>query len=235
MKFILWLALITGLVIAPEPNAQSAETNHNFGRWEKEITAFEQSDTANPPPKHALLFTGSSTIRGWKTLAQDCPEHRVINRGFGGSQIVDATHFADRIIFPCAPSAIFLRAGGNDLWLGKSPAEVFGDFTNFVATIHAKLPATDIYFISLSPSLARWKQKDQEKTVNTMVEQFIGQQPHLKYIETYSISLGADDQPRPELFVSDKLHFNAAGYKLLAEVVRPHLPKTAAPSVGIPE
>jgi len=31
--------------------------------------------------------------------------------------------------------------------------------------------------------------------------------------------------PRAELFASDKLHFNAAGYKLLANRVRPLLPK----------
>jgi lysophospholipase L1-like esterase len=37
--------------------------------------------------------------------------------------------------------------------------------------------------------------------------------------------LGPDGQPRPELFVADKLHFNAAGYKLLAEKVRPFVPK----------
>jgi hypothetical protein len=42
-------------------------------------------------------------------------QHTVINRGFGGSQIVDATHFAPRIIFPYAPKAIYLRSGGNDL------------------------------------------------------------------------------------------------------------------------
>ncbi len=37
--------------------------------------------------------------------------------------------------------------------------------------------------------------------------------------------LGADGKPRPELFVADKLHFSDAGYKLLAERVRPYLPK----------
>ena len=35
--------------------------------------------------------------------------------------------------------------------------------------------------------------------------------------------LGADGQPRAELFVADKLHFNAEGYKLLAAQVRPYL------------
>jgi lysophospholipase L1-like esterase len=37
--------------------------------------------------------------------------------------------------------------------------------------------------------------------------------------------LGADGKPREDLFVEDKLHFNAEGNKLLAEKVRPYLPK----------
>ena len=47
----------------------------------------------------------------------------------------------------------------------------------------------------------------------------------MKYIETYDLPLGADGLPRPELFVTDQLHFNAAGYKLLTERVRPIFPE----------
>src|SRR5436190_3718497 len=80
------------------------ELSHDFPRWEKEIAAFEHMDATNRPPKGALLFIGSSTIRRWSTLAQDFPHHQVLTRGFGGSQIVDSTHFAARIIFPYEPS-----------------------------------------------------------------------------------------------------------------------------------
>jgi lysophospholipase L1-like esterase len=206
-------------------SAFCAETNHNFGKWEKEISAYEASDKTNPPPKGALLFIGSSTVRMWKTLPQDFPNAKVINRGFGGSQIVDSTHFAERVIFPYKPSKVFLRAGGNDLWAGKSAAEVFGDFKDFVAKVHKKLPKTEIVFISLSPSIARWKQADKEKALNTMVQGFVKQNPGLKYIETYPLPLGNDGQPRLELFLADKLHFNADGYKLLAETLRPFVEK----------
>src|SRR5439155_1326709 len=178
-----------------------AETNHDFGKWEKEISAYEASDKTNPPPKGALLFIGSSTVRMWKTLPQDFPKAKVINRGFGGSQIVDSTHFAERVIFPYKPSKVFLRAGGNDLWAGKSAEEVFGDFKEFVAKVHKKLPKTEIVFISLSPSIARWKQADKEKAVNTMVQDFVKKNRGLKYIETYPLPLGVDGQPRPELFL----------------------------------
>jgi lysophospholipase L1-like esterase len=219
------LSLAGFLIVAPARVATCAETAHNFEKWEKEISAYERMDVTNPPPKDALVFIGSSTILRWRTLAQDFPKHQVINRGFGGSEIVDSTHFAGRIIFPYQPRMVFLRAGGNDLWAGKSVEQVVADYKEFVARVHAKLPEADMVFISLSPSPARWTQRDKEKAVNTLIEEYTKQTPRLKYIEDYDMVLGADGKVRPELFVEDKLHFNAEGYKLLVERVRPYLPK----------
>jgi len=223
MKSLRRLAALFLIVCAARVNA--AETVHNFDKWEKDIARFEQLDRTNLPPKAALLFIGSSTIGRWKTLAQDFPEQRVINRGFGGSEIVDATHFADRIVFPCEPRMIFLRAGGNDIFAGKSPEQVFADFKDFVAKIHSRLPETEIVFISLSPSISRWQQAGKEKALNDMVEAYTHQGPRLKFIDTYNLPLGPDGKPRAELFVADQLHFNEEGYKLLVERVRPFLPK----------
>jgi lysophospholipase L1-like esterase len=212
--------LIAWLLLASWGAAWAAGTNHNFAKWEKDIAAFEQMDHTNPPPKGAVLFIGSSTIRLWSSLAQDFPQQRVLNRGFGGSEILDSTHFAERIVFPYAPRTIFLRAGVNDLFAGKSPEQVFADFKEFVATVHAKLPDTDIVYISINPTVARWAQVDKEKVLNTAVEQFARTAPHVKYLDATSVSLGPDGRPRPELFRPDKLHFNAAGYQVLAERVR---------------
>jgi lysophospholipase L1-like esterase len=203
----------------------AAETNHNFARWEKDIAAFERMDRTNPPPQGGLLFIGSSTIRFWTTLANDFPGQSVINRGFGGSEILDATHFADRIVFPYKPKLIFLRAGGNDLWAGKTPEQVFQDYKDFVKTVHSRLPESQIVFISLSPSIKRWTQAEKEKAVNGMVEELVRENRNLKYIDTWSVPLDKDGTPKPELFRDDQLHFNAAGYRLLVERVRPFVPK----------
>lgn len=233
MKSYALLSLASFFIVAPYRSACGAEpAEHNYAKWEKEIATFERSDAATPPPKGALLFIGSSTIRLWTTLKQDFPESQVINRGFGGSQIVDATYFAPRIIFPYAPKAIYLRSGGNDLWAGKSVEQVFADFKAFVATIHANLPDTDIIFISLSPSIARWKQAEETKALNARVADFIKGKARLRYLETYDIALGPDGQPRPELFAKDKLHFSAEGYKLLVDRVRPDLPKPSLSNNG---
>jgi len=216
---------LVALFIALPGMLVAAEKEHNFSKWEKEISSYEQSDRTNPPPKGGIVFIGSSTIRRWSTLSKDFPGQPVINRGFGGSEIVDSTYFADRIIFPYEPKMIFLRAGGNDLWAGKTPEQVFADFKEFATKIQGKLSKTEIVFISLSPSIARWKQADKEKAVNEMVAEYVRGKPGLKYIETYSLPLASDGQPRPDLFVEDKLHFSPAGYVLLAEKVRPFLPK----------
>ncbi len=125
MRFPLYLlALLLAMAAAP------AQTKTNV--FEKDIVAFEASDRTNPPPKQAVLFLGSSSIRMWRTLARDFPEHRVINRGFGGSQIADSIHFAERIVFPYEPRVIVFYAGGNDLNAGKSAESVAGDFKSFV-------------------------------------------------------------------------------------------------------
>ena len=103
---------------------------------------------------------------------------------------------------------IFFRSGGNDIAEGESVSNVFADYKEFVATVHAKLPDTQIVFISWSATPARWKQNDKEQEYNKLVREYSAQFPYLKYCETSGVVLGADGKPRKELFVADGLHFS---------------------------
>ena len=94
MKLRAFLVTLTVLLVPAFADEAKPEENR-FAKWEKEIAAFEVSGKKKPPPKGSILFIGSSTIRMWTTLAADFSGHPVINRGFGGSQIVDSTHFAE--------------------------------------------------------------------------------------------------------------------------------------------
>ena len=71
--------------------------------FEKDIAAFEAADRANPPAPGAILFVGDSQFTRWKTIHQDFPEYRLINRGFGGSKITDLLFYMDRIVLPYHP------------------------------------------------------------------------------------------------------------------------------------
>lgn len=192
-------------------------------RWQSAIAAFEAADKANPPPPGAILFIGSSTIVRWKTLAQDFPEHPVINRGFGGSQIADSVFYADRIVIPYRPRLIVLRAGGNDIHVGKTPQQVAADFKAFVDKVRAKLPEVRIAYLTINASPSRWANVEREKQANQLIKEYIAAGKNLDYIDTFDATLGADGKPREDLFVQDRLHFNDAGYRVLAAIARKHL------------
>lgn len=218
------LALAILIVLPAASWAQDVKpAARDFSRWEKEISAFEEADKMNAPPKGGVLFIGSSTIRLWETLAQDFPHHKVINRGFGGSEIVDSTHFAERIIFPCEPKQIFLRAGGNDIHSGRLPKDVAGDFKQFVEKVRTKLPNTEIIYIAVSPAPARWGESDKYQDLNKRIRKMALKMPRVSFVDDYTLSLTPEGKARPELFVKDRLHFSPEGYKLLAEAVRPFL------------
>ena len=129
---------------------------------------------------------------------------------------------------------IFLRAGGNELWAGKTPERVLADFKNFVAAVRSRLPRTVIVFIGWNPGVARWKLADKEKEMNRLIEACVRQTPGLKYVDAWSIPLDATGKPRPELFRADGLPFNTRGYQELIRRVRPFLPAPAVQQVRLP-
>src|ERR1044071_3560888 len=101
-RFLARPCLLAALLLAAGPAApflrgQSATPAKPASLpFAKEIEAFAASDKTNPPPTGAILFIGSSSIRLWTNLAADFPRHRVINRGFGGSQIIDSDRKSTR-------------------------------------------------------------------------------------------------------------------------------------------
>lgn len=209
--------------ITTETSALQANKPSPSEKWQGAIREFEEADLKSPPPKNAILFIGSSTIRLWKTLQQDFPSHPVINRGFGGSQVADSVYFADRVVIPYRPRQIIVYAGSNDIAAGKSPEQVASDFKTFVEQVRAKLPDTRIAFMSIGPSPARWSQAAKQQQANQLIKAYIDTDKQLDYIDVWDHFLGTDGKPREEFFVADRLHHSESGYKIRAEAVRPFL------------
>jgi lysophospholipase L1-like esterase len=229
-----WLALAVWVALSLSLWAQAAAGKKQPPeiRWAKEIRAFEATDKTNPPPRGAILFIGSSSIRRWTNLAQAFPAHKLINRGFGGSQLADSVAFVDRIVTPCQPKLVLLYAGDNDIASGKSPEEVFADFKAFVGKIHAELPETRIGYIAIKPCPSREKFLDQVKAANRLIREYCGTNERLLFIDAFTPMLAADGRPRADLCVKDMLHLNAEGYELWASILRPVLDKYDPPGNG---
>jgi len=212
------LALLTGALVMLLPLAPAKPAD-----WAKDIAAFTAADALHPPPAGAVLFLGSSSIRMWETLAEDFPGVTLIQRGFGGSELADSLFYADRIALPYHPRLIVLYAGENDIASGKAAEAVAGNFSSFVAKIHAAQPETRILYVSIKPSPSRAKFQDEFTRANALIAAACARDPRLGFVNIVPALLDAKGGYRPELYRADLLHLNHDGYRLWAQVLAPLL------------
>jgi lysophospholipase L1-like esterase len=217
----LLIALLCFLIIsgagAPALVAQSSQPAS--GPFAVEIRAFEEWDAKNTPPKHAVVFVGSSSIRMWPTSAR-FPNLTVINRGFGGSTIADVNRYVQETVLKYEPDVIVFYAGENDIATAKkTPQQVLGDFQSFTQRVHAAKPDTEIVFISLKPSPVRAAVWPQMVAANKLIKAYTASRPHLSYVDVVPAMLERNGDPRSSLFLADRLHMTPAGYDIWTDIV----------------
>ena len=192
------------------------------GTWEPTIRRFEEQDRKTPPPTNEIVFVGASMIVRWE-LKKFFPDLITINRGFGGSEMIDSLHYADRIVIPYKPRIVVVYAGDNDTAMGTSPEQVAKNFEALAEKIHAALPRTKIIDLSVKPSFARWAIVDKQRATNVLLRAICAKHDYLTFVDVAPLTLGPDGRPRPELYVPDGLHINDEGYKLWTAALRPYL------------
>ena len=192
-------------------------------RFEPNIQKFEAEDKANPPVKGGIVFIGASSFARWTNLAESFPDLKVVNRGFGGSELAEVVRYSSRVVVPHAPRIVVLYAGENDLNRGVTPDVIASDFDKFSKLIHTALPSTRIVVIGLKPSLLRWKLRDGMQQTNTLIRTRCAADRQCTYVDPWPSMIGKDGTPKPELFVEDGLHMTPEGYKAWTQMLRPHL------------
>lgn len=200
------------------PLAAQQAADPDPARFNAEVEAFAEWDQKNSTPPDAVLFAGSSSIRFWPT-AERFPQLPVINRGFGGSHISDVNHFIDQTVLKYQPATIVFYAGDNDIAGGKTADRVLADYRIFVERVMASRPDTDILFVAIKPSLARWNRWPAMKDANEKIRAYSASRPHLHFADIAPPMLGADGKPKPALFRDDGLHLTPAGYDIWTDVV----------------
>jgi lysophospholipase L1-like esterase len=191
--------------------------------WKRDMARFAAEDAASPPPARPVVFTGSSSIRMWSTLAEDFSGLPVLNRGFGGSQVRDAVWYAREVAIRYRPRMVVLYAGDNDLNAGRSPEQVLADFRAFVGRVRRDLPEVPIVYISIKPSPSRAHLLPRMRAANALVRAEAARRDGVEFVDVFTPMMGSDGQPRPELFLEDRLHMSRTGYELWRAIIAPVL------------
>lgn len=191
--------------------------------WDFMIEEYEAADVIDPPDPGAVVFVGSSSVRFWGTLAEDMAPMPALNRGFGGSIIVQATNYAERIVLPYLPSAVVLYSGENDVAIGSSADCVLLDYEGFVQEVRAAFPSIPIYFVSIKPTPGRLELWDEMQRANELIEMSGALDDSLHFIDVSEAMLDAQGEPDEALFGNDGVHMNDAGYALWTSIIGPRL------------
>lgn len=226
MKMRLFTIIFSIFVFSVGAAAQEDKSAPVYERakiWDKEIDAFAEIDRRQTPPDNPVLFVGSSSMRGWRNLRASFPQLKVVNRGFGGSRLEDVVYYFDRVVAPYNPRIIVLYAGENDVNEGIAPETVAENYRKFSALARARFPKTKIVCVALKPSPSRWKLAENFRRTNALLKVETEKDKRAAFVDVFSAMLGANGEPRPELFVGDQLHMNEKGYEIWRGLIEKHL------------
>ena len=190
-----------------------------------DIQQFRKQDSIQPPPSNAILFVGSSSFTRWTDVQNYFPGYTIINRGFGGSTLVDVLRYEEDVIFKYNPKQILIYCGENDFASSDTitPTTVFNRFKTLFSEIRTVYPKVPIAYISMKPSPSRWNLRDKFMTGNHLIENYLKKQKNAQFISVWKPMLGSDGKPKKEIFVEDNLHMNDKGYSIWQKAIKPYL------------
>ena len=176
-----------------------------------------------PPAPGGVICIGSSHMQLWKSVKQDLAPLTVVNYGIGGSRMTQAADlFIDNLAIPFKPRAVILYEGSNDINAGTKPETVLEDFRKLYGKLHAALPQTRLYVLGVVPSPGKRFLKIAElRETNKLLAKECATQPWMKFIDITEPLIGADGQPKEELFKPGDIHMLPAGYAVWKSVIAP--------------
>ncbi len=192
-------------------------------RFEGEVIALESAALRSPPPSDAVMLYGSSSFRLWTNVAAQFPRHAIVNNGFGGSQLSDLNEFFERMVAPAKPRLLLIYGGDNDVASGKSPDRVLADFRQLVQLVREHTPRTRVGFVAIKPSPSREALLDEQREVNRLIQNFVGTQRRVDFLDAATSLLDRDGRPDASYFLQDRLHLNEAGYARWMRVLGPYV------------
>jgi lysophospholipase L1-like esterase len=193
--------------------------------FRKDIDAFKKKDSVQMPTPHSILFVGSSSFTKWTDVQDYFPGYPILNRGFGGSSLPDVIRYVDEIIIPYDPKQIVIYCGENDIAGSDTitAQTVLYRFQQLFFMIRNKLPKVPIAFVSLKPSVSRWKMEPRFVETNKLIKYFLSKQSRTRFINVHDAMLNADGSVMTDIFLADNLHMNAKGYKIWQPIIATYL------------
>lgn len=175
------------------------------------------------PPRKGVLFVGSSIFRLWTRLGEQMAPLPVFNHAFGGSLTTDVLYYMERVVLAYEPRIIVYYCGSNDINAGRGADAIFDGFRRFAERVHAKLPETPVFYVSINRAPQKRDMWSVVDAANEMARSYCAEDPRLAFIDVNPALFDKDGLPRTELYEPDQLHLLGPAYDAFAAIIQPVL------------
>ena len=97
------------------------------------------------------------------------------------------------------------------------------EFREFVQAIHAALPKTDIWYLSMKPTTTQAAVWPEMSRANRQIAAIVKDDPRLHFIDADPVLLTPEGKVDAELLRFDGIHLNRKGYAAWASLIKPPL------------
>lgn len=191
--------------------------------YDAQIADIHAKASALSGVKPSLVLVGSSSFRFWPETDTVFSQYDVINAGFGGSCFRDAWLLRDTLIYAFRPSVVLIYEGDNDLHDGVEIGGVLSDAENLLDDLSRRLPNAEVVVVAPKASPARYHLKEDYIAFNAALRS-ITMNHGAHWLDFWAVQHDLSGVLREELFVHDKLHLNADGYRVWVNELRRQLP-----------
>jgi len=197
--------------------------------YQRRVSVWEE--TANHIPDNGIVFIGDSHTEYFE-LNEYFPGFPVFNRGIYGDTTYGVKKRLDESAFMLNPSKVFLLIGANDVnKTNDKNGVIVENIKDIVRQLRRVIPNTTVYVQSLYPVNRNGKNSsrisifkltnERLSAINLLLESFCNSEG-IVYIDMFSQLIDEKGQLREE-FSIEGLHLNEAGYRFVAEVLRPYV------------
>lgn len=173
----------------------------------------------------ALVFVGDSILEGWHTAVEDLPRigAKLANRGVGGDTTPNLVFRLQEDVLSLNPKALVIMIGTNDLSEHTTPEQIAANCREMLTRIRAAQPGIPIAWCLVMPRRGEENYPELIRDLNRRLRELAQSDPQTAICDTYTPLALPDGSSRPECFLSDRLHPNAAGFAAMKQALHPIL------------
>ena len=184
-------------------------------------------------PLGEIVFYGASNFRLWANMETDMQPYAVQNHGIGGSNDIELMEFADQLLFPFAPSVVFIQTGSNDYTGGATMEECFANKEKMYAMFQEALPNAKFIVMAGLPLPGRAEYWDLTVEVNNFLKDYCEAHENMYFVDGTDGILTSEGPEElatsdgryfnPDIFISDQIHLTQEGHDIWTPYMKAQL------------